>query len=293
MELHHLRYLRAVVRTGSVTEAAAAEFVAQPSVSKQLRQLEQELGVPLFHRVGRRVAPTGAALALADLADRVFDDIASTLGAVAGPDSAYGGALRICATETVSDNLLPPVLANLRRRYPRSHLQVEMLGSDDAIRRVLDDDFDLAIVVMPVNDSRLEVAPLFREPVLLAVPPGHLWAKRGVVPVGEALADPSLLLSMPGLGLRAMVDEEARRLGVTLQANLEMRSQQAILALVASGGGIAFAPGISVTHRTDVAAVALEPAQSREIGWVRRRGRHLPPIAVELLSALASEPEGA
>lgn len=288
MELHHLRYLRSVVRTGSVTAAAEAEFVAQPSVSKQLRQLEREIGVPLFHRVGRKVVPTDAAFALADLADRVFDDIASTLGEIAGPDSAYGGSLRLCATETVSDNLLPPVLAGLRRAYPRSHIRVEMLGSEDAIQRVLDDEFDLAIVVLPVSDSRLEVEPLLREEVLLVVPPGHPWVARPSVSMAEALADPQLLLSMPGLGLRAMVDAAARDSGGPLKANLEMRSQQAILSLVASGGGIAFAPRMSVERRNDLTALPIEPAQTREIGWVRRRGRHLPPIALELLAALTS-----
>lgn len=289
MELHHLRYLRSVVRTGSVTAAAEAEFVAQPSVSKQLRLLEREIGVPLFHRVGRKVVPTDAAFALADLADRVFDDIAATLGAVSGPDSPYGGSLRLCATETVSDNLLPPVLAELRRRYPRSHIQVEMLGSDDAIRRVLDDEFDLAIVVLPVADSRLEVEPLLREDVLLLVPPGHPWATRPTVPMSEALTEPSLLLSMPGLGLRTMVDAAARDAGSPLRGNLEMRSQQAILSLVASGGGIAFAPRMSAERRTDLVAIPIEPPQTREIGWIRRRGRHLPPIAVELLAALTRD----
>lgn len=288
MELHHLRYLRSVVRTGSVTAAAEAEFVAQPSVSKQLRGLERELGVPLFHRVGRKVVPTDAAFALADLADRVFDDIASTLGELGGPDSAYGGSLRLCATETVSDHLLPPALAELRRRFPRSHIRVEMLGSDDAIQRVLDDEFDLAIIVLPVADSRLEVEALLREDVLLVVPPDHPWATRQAVPMAEALADPALLLSMPGLGLRAMVDAAARDSGRPVRANLEMRSQQAILSLVASGGGIAFAPRMSVEARTDLASVPIEPAQTREIGWIRRRGRHLPPIAVELLASLSS-----
>jgi DNA-binding transcriptional LysR family regulator len=88
MELHQLRYLRAVIRTGSVTLAAEAEHVAQPSVSKQMRLLERELGVPLFHRVGRRVIPTEAAIELADCADRVFDDLSATAAAIAGPGFA-------------------------------------------------------------------------------------------------------------------------------------------------------------------------------------------------------------
>lgn len=286
MELHHLRYLRAVVRTGSVTAAAEAEYVAQPSVSKQLRALERELGVPLFHRVGRKVLPTDAAVALADCADRVFDEIAATLAAVSGPDSALGGSLRMCATETVTDNLLPPALAELRLRYPRCHILVEMLGTDDAIERILADEFDLAIVVLPLFDSRLEVQPLLTEEILLAVGRDHRWAREGRVALRDALAEPNLLLSMPGLGLRAMVDEAARDAGIELQTTFEIRSQQAILALVASGGGIALSPRMSVEGRDDVVALELDPPLQREVGWIRRKGRHLPRIAEELLDLL-------
>lgn len=286
MELHHLRYLRAVVRTGSVTAAAEAEYVAQPSVSKQLRALERELGVPLFHRVGRKVVPTDAAVALADCADRVFDEIAATLAAVSGPDSALGGSLRMCATETVTDNLLPPALAELRLRYPRCHILVEMLGTDDAIERILADEFDLAIVVLPLFDSRLEVQPLLTEEIMLAVGRDHRWAREGRVALRDALAEPNLLLSMPGLGLRAMVDEAARDAGIELQTTFEIRSQQAILALVASGGGIALSPRMSVEGRDDVVALELDPPLQREVGWIRRKGRHLPRIAEELLDLL-------
>ena len=286
MELHHLRYLRAVVRTGSVTAAAEAEYVAQPSVSKQLRALERELGVPLFHRVGRKVLPTDAAVALADCADRVFDEIAATLAAVSGPDSALGGSLRMCATETVTDNLLPPALAELRLRYPRCHILVEMLGTDDAIERILADEFDLAIVVLPLFDSRLDVQPLLTEEIMLAVGREHRWAREGRVALRDALAEPNLLLSMPGLGLRAMVDEAARDAGIELQTTFEIRSQQAILALVASGGGIALSPRMSVEGRDDVVALALDPPLQREVGWIRRKGRHLPRIAEELLALL-------
>jgi DNA-binding transcriptional LysR family regulator len=197
VELHHLRYLRAVVRTGSVT--AEAEFVAQPSVSKQLRALE--LGVPLFHRVGRRVVPTGAALALADCAVRVFDEIATTIAAVSGPESPLGESLRMCATETVSDNLLPRALAELGRRHSRCHILVEMLGTDDAIERVLADEFDLAIVVLPLADSRLDIHSLLTEEVLLTVGPGHRWASFASIALREVPRSRTVA-SMPGLGLR-------------------------------------------------------------------------------------------
>lgn len=289
MELHQLRYIRAVVRSGSVTVAAETEFVSQPSVSKQLRLLEQELGVPLFHRVGRRVIPTEAGISLADCADRIFDDLAATVSSVSGPESVSGGTLKLCATETVINNLLPPALTRLRAMYPRCQVRVEMLGTDDAVARVLDNEFDLAIVALPLADIRLEVELLLEEDVLLVVGPSHPWATRAFVTMNEVLKEPSLLLSMAGLGLRSLVDEASQRLGIRPVQGLEVRSQSALLAMVSGGGGIAFAPRMTITGRTDLVALQLLPRLSRQVGWIRRRGRHLPAIGAELLRLITSD----
>lgn len=288
MQLHQLRYLRAVIRTGSVTAAAQSEHVAQPSISKQLRLLEHELGTPLFHRVGRRVVPTDAALALADCADRVFDDLAATVDLIAGPAGTAGGSLRLCATETLTNNLLPAALSIIRAESPSARIRVEMLGTDDAIARVVADEFDLALLVLPLRDSRLDVHSLRREPILLAVAPGHPWAAepRSAVAVEAALGAQNLLLSMPGHGLRSQVEEVANAHGIALEAWIELRSVQALLAMVASGGGIAFVPAMSVAGRTDVVGLPLDPPLDREVGWVRRPGRHLPAIALRLLTLL-------
>lgn len=284
MELHQLRYVRAVVRTGSVTAAAEAERVAQPSISKQIRALERELGVPLFHRVGRRVVPTEAARLLADAADRVLEELQRATTAIAGGSSA--ARLRLGATETVTDYLVPAALAELFGAFPGTQLSVEMLSTDDIIRRVLADEFDLGIVVLPLADSRLAIDELFDEPVLLALPPGHRWAGRAPVPLAEALADPSLLLSMPGHGLRMEVERAAQQLGVQLRARVECRSQFALLKMVAAGAGTAFAPTIALAGRDDVVAVPTDPELRRRVGWIRRPGRYLPAITHPFLSLI-------
>lgn len=287
MDLHQLQYLRAVVRTGSVTRAAEEAHISQPAISKQIRLLEQELGVALFHRVGRRVLPTEAGLLLAECAGRMFDDLAATTDALAQLATAARGTLRLCATETVTDNLLPAALAELRRRYPGLHLTVEMLGTDAAIAQVLADAFDLAIVVLPIADSRLDIHPLFAEEILLALPAGHPWTAWARVPLPGALSAPNLLLSMPGHGLRAQIEREAQAHGLRLEGRLDLRSQRALLELVALGAGVAFAPAVSLDrHDPRIAARPLDPPLTRRIGWLARRGRRLPPAATLLFDIL-------
>jgi LysR family transcriptional regulator, cyn operon transcriptional activator len=286
MELHQLEYLRAVVRTGSVTRAAEAVRVAQPSVSKQIKLLEREVGVPLFHRVGRRVEPTEAAVLLAACAERIFDDLAETVDELAQLGSSQTGTLRLCATETVVDHLLPPALTELRRQRPGVHVSVEMLGTDDAIAHVLAGSVDFAVVVLPLADSRLEIHRLLEEEILLAVPAGHPWQERAAIDLGEALASPDLLLSMPGHGLRAQLEQEAQMRGLNLESRLDLRSQQALLNMVACGAGIAFVPAMSAVPRQGVAIRPLAPEIARGIGWVVRRGRRLPPVAAMLIDLL-------
>lgn len=289
MELHQLEYVRAVVRTGSVTRAAEEAHVAQPSVSKQIKLLERELGVPLFHRVGRRVVPTEAGILLAECAGRVLDDLSATTAALAEFGTSSRGSLRLCATETVTDNLLPPALARLRVLRPGVHITVEMLGTDDAVAQVLRDEVDLAIVVLPLADSRLDIHLLCDEEILLAAPRDHPWAGRAEVAVAEALAEPNLLLSMPGHGLRAQIEREAQAHGIRLEGRLDLRSQRALLNMVACGAGVAFAPLMSVRDmQGQVAALPLVPRLTRSLGWVVRRGRRVPPVATLLIGLMQS-----
>lgn len=289
MELHQLDYLRAVVRAGSVTRAAAEAHVSQPSISKQIKLLERELGVALFQRAGRRVVPTEAGLLLAECAERVFDDLASTAAALAQLAGAVRGSLKVCATETVTDNLLPPALAALRRERPEVHVTVEMVGTDAAIEKVLAGEVDFALVVLPLADSRLDMHPLFEEEILLAVPAGHPWGDRGSVELAEALTAPGLLLSMPGHGLRAQLEREAQALGLRLDGSLDLRSQRALLELVACGAGVCFAPHMSLgawEHGGRLVALTLRPRLTRRIGWVARRGRRPSPLAATFLDLL-------
>jgi len=286
MELHQLRYLRAVLRAGSVTAAAAAEHVAQPSISKQIRVLERELGVALFHRVGRRVVPTDAALQLADCADRVLDDIAATAAVLAGPESESAASVRVCATETLVNFLIPAALSQVRRELPAASVQVEMLGAADVVARVVADEMDFGLLPLPLVDSRVEVQPLLAEDILAVLPPGHRWAGQPQIELSALIRAPDLLLSMPGMGLRAQVDAAAQGLGVVVRGPIEIRSLHALLTLVAAGTGVTLAPAMSLAGRQDLCALPIDPPLRREIVWIRRRGRHISAVGARLIHLL-------
>lgn len=291
MELQQLRYLRSVVRTGSVTAAAEAEFVAQPSISKQLRQLERELGIPLLHRVGRGVEPTEAAIALAELTDRILDDLASTVAHFKEPGDGTGSTLRVAATETASDYLLPRVFAAWRREFPGARLSVEMLGTDAVVTEVLDGRVDIGVVALPLIDARLEVMDVLDEEVFAVVPRAHPLASHKTVKLDDVLVSEELLLSMRGRGLRALVEQTATREGVQLSSRTEIRSMHAILAMVAAGAGIALAPAMAMQDRDDVLPLRLEPPLRRRLGVTWRRGRQLSGVTRRFV-ALLSESDG-
>ena len=284
MNLEQLTGFATIAETGHFTRAAERLHLTQPSLSRQIASLERELGVELFHRVGRRVVATEAGLALADCADRIDAELAATLAELTGPGANEGRRLAICATETLADHLLPPALALLRERWPRARIAVEMASTDEAVARVLGDAVDLAFVPLPLVDSRLEVHAMATEPVLVAVPRGHAWEGRAAIALAEALADRAFLFSMPGHGLRTQLEQAARAAGLAIEPRFELRSQQAMLSLTAAGAGITLAPRMALAGREDVAGVPLDPPLARDIGWVRRPGRILPAIAAELLA---------
>src|SRR5690606_22788816 len=113
---------------------------------------------------------------------------------------------------------------------------------------------------------RLVVDTVLREEVLIAVPPGHSWAKLDVVRLADAVEAPDLLLSMRGIGLRKLIEEAADTHGAEPAGRIELRSLHALLAMVASGGGVSFAPAMALRGRTDVVGVAVDPPLERKIG---------------------------
>jgi DNA-binding transcriptional LysR family regulator len=292
VELRQLRYLRAIAQHGSFTGAAEAERVAQPAVSKQIQRLERELGVALLDRGSRGTTLTADGEVVARATDRVLGILDDLQAELADRAVLTRGRLRLCATETVMEYLLPAALAALHRRYPGLEVSAEMLGTDDAVALLLDRQVEVAIVTLPLSHPELDVTPLYSEDIVLLVPVGDPLAGRTSVALHE-LAERELLLSMPGHGLRAVIDAACRRAGFATRPTLELRSQEALIRLVEQGAGLTFAPKLCVQRprpAVHVCAIA-PPALRRSIGWARLRDRYVSRAVQALVRELAEAAE--
>ena len=234
MELRTLRYLVAVADTGSVTAAARRVRIAQPSLSRQLRQLETELGLALFDRGGGRLALTSAGEAFVPIAR---DLLARADNATAAASTLAAGRLdrvTIAAPPTTMTDIIAPFLATLDRDDPFPAVIEHEPGSVyDTLRR----GADLAISTEP-PPARYADRMLAVLPVWLYVPAGHRWAARQSVRLDE-LAEQTLLVLPPGFKPRQVLDRAAESSGVRLADLIETGSPEVAQALTAAGRGLA------------------------------------------------------
>ena len=285
MQIHQLEYFLAVARHLHFTRAADELHVAQPSISQQIRKLEQELGVRLFHRMKRGVALTAAGETLLPWARRVLADLAEARGEVQELAGLRRGRLAVGATPSVSTNLLPRALAAFHSRYPGVALTFREAGSGDLIRHLEHGELDLALIILPVRHPILKTTPFLDEELVLAVPAGHDLAARERVEVAE-LREVPLVMFREGYDLRDVTMAACRRAGFEPRLALDGGEMDSVLRFVAAGLGVAVVPSMVVEAGGPVRGVRLAPALSRTVAFAHRRDRALSRAARELVAVL-------
>jgi DNA-binding transcriptional LysR family regulator len=238
MTLQQLRYFLAAAEHGSFTAAARALFIAQPSLSEQVRQLEAELGVELLARIGRGIVLTEAGRAFRPEAERVLADVARARDAVRDVRELHGGTLSFGMFGTVSAYLVSGLATEFRRRFPDVRLRLVGQNSSVVADAVRAGRLEAALVVLPVDDEGLEVRPVHREElVVLSRDPEHVSAPMTM----ERLAELPLVLYDVGFGqadpTRRQLNERAQLEGVALGPVVEVEDMEAALQLAQKGVG--------------------------------------------------------
>ncbi|GAA4431046.1 hydrogen peroxide-inducible genes activator [Bremerella cremea] len=194
MEIHQLRYFVAVAELENFTRAAEQCHVTQPSLSQQIAKLERELDTRLLDRLGRTVVLTDSGKELLPRARRILKEVDAAEGWFKQPEGPEVVSLRVGALPTIAPFKLPTIVQHFRQEMPKVSLTLVEDYTDHLLDRLLKGTLDVAILALPIEDARLQVEPLFREPLMVAMPPDHPLADKPAVSFSQVRQEPFVLL---------------------------------------------------------------------------------------------------
>src|SRR3981189_3097 len=273
--LRQLRTFKTVADLKSFSLAAQQLRLSQPSVSYQVKELEEALGLPLLDRLGKRVHLTEAGSVLYSYARRTLDVIDQAALALEEMRGIKRGKLRVGASTTVGIYLLPAALGAFKKLHPGLVISLEIGTRTRVQEQVLNNELDLAVVGPALKDPDLAILPFVSDELVVVAPAGHRLAARRGLALKE-LEDQPFIMREPASGSRWSLEKAARKAGAKLNVAMELGSNGAIKHAVESGLGLA------VLSRY---ACALELSSGRLVeldvrGFPIRRGRdtrHLRP----------------
>ena len=250
MNLRDLRYLIALADHRHFGRAAEASHVSQPTLSTQIRKLEDELGVALVERAPRKVMLTEAGTAIAQRARNVIAEVEQMREIARRAHDPESGTLRLGLFPTLGPYLLPHVVGPLRARYPKLELLLVEEKTADLIARLREGRIDAAVLALPVDDEGLEHAVLFDEPFVLAVPEKHPLAtprgrKRAALSL-DTLQHEHLLLLEDGHCLREQALDVCHLAGASEKDGFRATSLETLRQMVAAGVGMTLLPVLAV-----------------------------------------------
>jgi LysR family cyn operon transcriptional activator len=276
MELRHLRYFVALAECLSFTRAAERVHVTQSTLSHQIRQLEEELGHPLFDRIGKRVLLTEAGETFLGYASKALQEVDHGLSHLMRAGDELSGEVRIGATGTFNIGFVPECLAMFLKRHPTVKVTVDELAADAIAQRLIDATLDVGIAYQPSDPTHLWFEPLYTEEMVLVVARTHPLAQRKRVRMVE-LHRQSLVLLPRDFATRTMLDECFRSCGAEPVIAAEMNTIAPIVGLVARTQLAAIVSSHAVQPRDDVCVIPLEsPTPVRSPGMLWRRDAKQP-----------------
>ncbi len=287
------RYFLEVVRCGSIRVASARLNVVPSALSRQIQNLETELGVPLFERRPRGMALTAAGEVYARYAQAVTlenDRMRSDLEELRG---LRRGIVRIATVEGVVADLITNVIAKFRAKHPGIRFNLITLGTDHVVAAVRDNRVDIGVSFHAQPDAAVRFVRRFRDPLMALVHPDNPLATRRKVALREVLSMP-IAVPESGFGIRRLIDEQCRRLGESLVPALETNSIEALRGFVRSGAGVTFLPGNSFQREIRQGEAVSIPLADRLLNQCSMdfgvlAGRYLPTAISQFLTLLDLE----
>ena len=291
MDLRQLEILQAIAETGSFTACGKKLHVSQSAISRQILLLEDELGEPLFLRVGRQVRMTPAAESLVQLGQRVFLDVRETVGSITDRTRELRGTLRLSGGMTVCLYVFPPLLKHLRRVHPQLDVRLTVALAGRSVQEIRGGRVDAGLLTLPVQETDLVTVPALREELLLVTAPTHPLAKRRKVQARD-LAGLSFILFEVGSATRKVIDNFFAAQSIEPTVVMDTENVEIIKAMVKTGLGVGIVPYQAVAREVKAGQLFCARIEGhelvRETGWVYARANRVPRIVDELLLAFGA-----
>ncbi|MBD2846534.1 LysR family transcriptional regulator [Paenibacillus sp. IB182496] len=280
MEVRQMRYFMEVAKREHVTEAANALHVAQSSVSRQLVQLESELGVDLFVRKGRRVKLTPIGRILLERVEGIMHSIGEAEREVKEYLAPEKGVVRIAFPISLAAHVLPTAIYAFRQRYPQAQFQMKQALYHDLIDGVAGGEFNLAMIApLPEGEPRVRQRLLFTERIVALLPAAHPLAGRDAIRLAD-MREEAFVTLPEGTVFRRIVLQACQQLGFVPRIAFEGDDIDALKGLVSAGLGIALMPEVTLVDNIPQSTVKkplVDPDVTRTIGVLCPQGRKLLP----------------
>ncbi|MDR9413515.1 MAG: LysR substrate-binding domain-containing protein [Spiribacter sp.] len=282
-----LRYLVAVADHQHFGRAAAACFVSQPTLSTQVKKLEEYLGVQLVERTSKRVIVTPVGRMVSERARQVLNEVDDIVDVARAAGDPMAGDLRLGIIPTLGPYLIPHLFPVLQAEYPRLKVLLHEERTSGLIDRLREGSLDAAIMGAPIPNDALIPQPLFQEPFQVALPAGHSLAAQATIKRADLDAVPMLLLE-EGHCMRDQALDFCSTVGAQQQPDFRATSLETLRQMVATGAGVTLLPTLAVdpasAARENIAVRPFAGAPPvRELAVYRRRGCAREPV----ISALA------
>jgi len=291
MDLHQLRVFQAAVKSGGFTRASDQLHLSQSTVSQHIKALEEELGCPLFLRVGKRVVVTEAGRVLLQYAETIFRDLKNAEMAVREMNALKRGTVRLGVGPTTLTYRLPHVLGDYSRRFPDIELIVLAGTTEFLLDALRSQHLDLAVVMRTAPQPGMAVTPLGQEEMIVVVNREHPLARQKTVEPAD-LASLRFILYEKHAAMQNVIDRYFESLGVTPRITMEVENNEAIKSLVRVGLGASIMPLCAVEQEPPdghlrVLRVRGKPL-TRELRLVSADAEILPKAIRELASSLVT-----
>jgi len=289
MDIDGLKALVCVAEEGSFHEAARVLHLSQPALSRRIQKLEQEAGLKLIERTTRNLRLTAVGREFLPRARALIEEFAALRGELRGLSERRTGTVTVACIPTAAYHFLPSVIAAYNRRCPENRVRILDVNANEGLAAVIRGEAEIGINLLGSQDPEIEFEPLIEDPLVLVCHRGHPLAKKRRV-AWRDLAPYRVITVGRSSGNRMLIDLALAKLPVRLQWFYEVQHLfWTAIGLVEARLAVAAVPGLAYPGRRHPGLVSrplVEPAVSRTLGLIRRKGAALSPAAEDFVATL-------